>query len=167
MRFLRPLVLTAFACALGASSAAAAPPTPIPGGANQVNALSGAAGQTLFNGIVRFKVVELRDATAADHPEAALPGPDKRVMVMTALIRNGAHANFAELLSYTLADNDDVTFEIPGYLIKPSPLNIIQGGAARQRALFLVDTAFHPTKLVVQCPTCSTSHPFRAFRIKL
>lgn len=86
---------------------------------------------------------------------------------MTALVRNGAHANFAELLTYTLDDADDVTFEIPGYLIKPSPLNIIQGGAARQRALFLVDTAFHPTKLIVQCPTCSKSHPFRAFRITL
>ena len=167
MRFLRPLALTALACGLSASSAVAAPPTPVPGGANQVNALSGAAGQTLFNGIVRFKVVELRDATAADHPEAALPGPDKRVMVMTVLVRNGAHANFAELLNYTLADADDVTFQIPSYLIKPNPLNIIQGGAARQRSLFLVDTAFHPTKLIVQCPTCSTTHPFRAFRIKL
>ncbi len=166
MRFLRPLALTALACGLGASSAAAAP-TPVPGGANQVSALSGATGQTLFNGIVRLKVVELRDATAADHPEAALPGPDKRVMVMTVLVRNGAHANFADLLRYTLADADDVTYEIPDYLIKPNPLNIIQGSAARQRALFLVDTAFHPTKLIVQCATCSTTHPFRAFRVKL
>lgn len=49
MKFLRPLALTALACGLGASSAVAAPPTPIPGGSNQVSALSGATGQTLFN----------------------------------------------------------------------------------------------------------------------
>ncbi len=166
MVFVRTLALAVLAGALGASGVSAAP-TPVPGGANQVDALSGSAGQTLFNGIVRLKVDELRDATAADHPEAALPGASQRVMVMSALVRNGAKANFAELLTYTLADNDDVTFEIPGYLIKPNPLNIVQGSAARQRGLFLVDRAYHPTKLIVRCPTCSTSHPFRAFRITL
>ncbi len=166
MVFIRALALAVLACALGAPAVTAAP-TPVPGGANQVGATSGALGQTLFNGLVRLKVDDLRDATAADHPESALPGPNQRVMVLSALVRNGTHANFAELLTYTLADADDVTFEIPGYLIKPSPVNILQAGAARQRALFLVDSAYHPTKLIVRCPSCSTSRPFRAFRITL
>ena len=46
-----------------------ASPTPVPGGANQVSALSGTIGQTIFNGVLRIKVVELRDATPADHPK--------------------------------------------------------------------------------------------------
>jgi hypothetical protein len=168
MAFVRTLVLAVLVCALGVPAVtAAAAPTPVPGGANQVNALSGKLGQTLFNGIVRLKVDELRDATAADHPETALPDADQRVMVLSALVRNGSHADFAELLTYTLADNDDVTFEIKDYLIKPNPVNILQGSAAHQRALFVVDAGYHPTKLIVRCPTCSNSHPFRAFRITL
>ena len=166
MVLFRTLALAAVSCLL-AGSAASASPTPIPGGANQVTAVAGTVGQTLFNGMVRLKVDELRDATADDHPETALPGAGQRVMVLTALVRNGTHAPFQELLTYTLADADDVTFAIPGYLIKPSPLNVQQGGAARQKSLFLVDAGFHPTKLIVQCPSCSRSHPFRAFRVSL
>lgn len=168
MAFVRALVLAVLACGLGVPAVSAAPTaTPVPGGANQVDALSGKLGQTLFNGIVRLKVDEVRDATADDHPEAALPGADQRVMVLSALARNGTHADFTEVLTYTLADNDDVTFEIPSYLIKPNPVKILQGGAARQRALFLVDAGYHPTKLIVRCTTCSTSHPFRPFRLTL
>jgi hypothetical protein len=168
MAFVRALILAVLACGLGTSAVCAAPaPTPVPGGANQVDALGGALGQTLFNGIVRLKVDEVRDATANDHPESALPGPNQRVMVLSALVRNGARANFAEQLTYTLADNDDVTFEIPSYLIKPNPLNIVQGSAARQRALFLVDSAYHPTKLIVRCPSCRPSPRFRDFRVRL
>lgn len=168
MAFVRALALAVLACGLGASAAgAASSPTPAPGGANQVDALSGALGQTLFNGIVRLKVDEARDATANDHPESALPGPNQRVMVLSALVRNGARTDFAEVLTYTLADNDDVTFEIPSYLIKPNPLNVLQGSAARQHALFLVDGAYHPTKLIVRCTTCRPSPRFRAFRFTL
>src|SRR5579872_700681 len=82
-----------------------ASPTPVPGGANQVSALSGTIGQTIFNGVLRIKVVELRDATPADHPEQELPGANQKVMVMTVLLRNGIHDAFTDLMEYTLADS--------------------------------------------------------------
>ncbi|MBV9439397.1 MAG: MoaD/ThiS family protein [Candidatus Eremiobacteraeota bacterium] len=157
------------ACAVAVFVAAAPSPRPstVPGGANQVDAVSGSVGDTLFNGVVRLQVQELRDAVAADHPEAALPGANQRVMVLTALVRNGTHAEFTEVLTYTLADADDVAFEIPSYKIAPNPVHMLQASAAKQHAVFLVDAAYHPTKLVVTCTTCSKSAHFRAFRLAI
>ena len=83
----------------GSSAACGAVPTPIPGGANQVNAVSGALGEPMWNGVVRIKVRELRDARPEDHPETLLPGPDQKVMVFETMLRNGTAAQFAELLT--------------------------------------------------------------------
>jgi hypothetical protein len=144
--------------------AVGATPTPVPGGANQVSALSGKVGHTVFNGVLRVQVTALRDATAADHPEKLLPTAGQKVMVMTVLLKNGAHSDFIDLISYTLADADEVTFAIPSYMITPSNLHIQQGAAARQTALFTVDQNYKPTKLLVQCPSCSPSEGFRPIR---
>ncbi len=152
---------------LGHSLANAAAPTPLPGGANQVKAVSGAAGDPMWNGTVRFKVRELRDARAADHPETLLPGPNQKVMVFDAMLRNGSPKQFAELLTYTLADKDGVTFEIPSQYLKPSPLVVAQGAAAHIGGLFIADSGFVPVKLLIQCATCGTATRFPAFRVKL
>ncbi len=56
---LRTIIAAAGAVAIGTALAVASP-TPVPGGANQVNALSGTVGQTIFNGVLRIKVTELR-----------------------------------------------------------------------------------------------------------
>jgi hypothetical protein len=61
---------------------------------------------------VPLQVVEVRDATAADHPETMLASADQRVMVMTAVVRNGLHSNFIDLIRYSLADKDDVAYVI-------------------------------------------------------
>lgn len=151
-----------------ASPASGAPsPTPIPGGAYQVNAAAGKLGDQLFNGVIRLRVVEVRDATPADHPETLLAPADQRVMVMTAIVRNGTHRNFAELITYSLADRDDVAYVISDRWVKPNPLNIPQGAATRQTAMFPVDKAFVPVKMLVQCPTCNAATRFLAFRVAL
>lgn len=163
------LAIVACACAsLATVPALGQPaPTPTPGGANQVAGVSGKVGDILFNGVIRLQVVEVRDATPADHPETLLAGPDKRVMVMTTLVRNGLPRNFIDLLKYTLADKDDVAYAIDDYRIKPNPLNIPQAAAARQTAMFPVDKSFVPVKLLVQCTTCNAQTRFTAFRVSL
>ena len=104
---LRVLTLATLLALAGAVQVAAAP-TPVPGGANQINAISGKVGDTLWNGVLRVKVVEVRDATPADHPESVVPLASQKVMVVTAIIRNGTTGSWGELVSYTLADKDDI-----------------------------------------------------------
>ena len=148
-------------------AASAAAPTPLPGGANQVNAVSGAVGEPMWNGVVHYKVQELRDARPEDHPETLLPGPNQKVMLLRASLRNGTPKQFAELLTYTLADKDDVTYEIPSSSLAPSPLVVAQGAVARIGGLFLADKNFLPVKLLIQCASCSASTGFGAFRVKV
>ena len=138
--------------------------TPTPGGANQVNAVSGKLGQDLWNGVLRFKVVELRDATASDNA-GALAGPSEKVMVITAIIKNGTKGTWGNLVSYTLADKDEVSVDIPMHFFTPVSLTIQQGAAARQTAMFPVDKNFVPAKLIFTCTTCGSK--FKAFRVTI
>jgi hypothetical protein len=162
----RPALL-ALACVLLAAVPALGSPTPMPGGANQISGVSGKVGDTLFNGVVRMQIVEVRDATPADHPETLMAPADQRVMVMTAIVRNGLHNNFIDLIRYSLADKDDVAYVIADHLIKPNPLNVPQGAAARQTAMFAVERGYAPVKLLVQCATCNAQTRFTAFRVTL
>jgi len=141
--------------------------TPIPGSANQVKAISGNAGEPMWNGIVRYKLQELREARPEEHPETLLPGPNQKVMVFRASLRNGTDKQFAELLTYTLADKDDVTFEIPNHVLTPAPLVVAEGAAVRIGGMFVTDKSFVPVKLLIQCATCGTPNRFGAFRVKL
>jgi hypothetical protein len=162
LRFLAFVTLLA----LVGTTAVAGSPTPAPGGANEVNAISGKVGDTLWNGVLRFKVVEVRDATAADHPESVGPLPSQKVMVVTTIIRNGTPATWGELVSYTLADKDDISFEIPGHFFTPVALTIQQGAAVKQTALFPVDKTYVPAKLIFQCTSCAKGK-FKAFRVTI
>jgi len=141
-------------------------PTMTPGGANQVSAASGKLGQNLWNGVIRFKLVELRDATAADHPETLVPLASQKVMVLTAIIKNGTTSNWGELVSYTLADKDEISFEIPGHFFNPIALNIQQGAAVKQTAMFLVDKGYVPVKLIFACASCAAGK-FKPFRVTI
>ncbi len=158
------LLVLAFAVPMAAGGAT---PTPIPGGANQVNAIEGKVGDTIFNGVLRITVQEIRDATADDHPEKMLPGPNQKVMVMKVLLRNGTHDAFIDLLTYSLADADDVAFQIPSNYVNPGNLHILQGAAARQNAMFVVDKDYKPAKLIVQCATCASATHFRSLRLTI
>ena len=164
MTALRIVVLAlAFAVLVPAASPAA---SPIPGGANQVNAISGKLGDTLWNGVLRFKVVEVRDATPADHPESVVPLQNQKVLVVTALLRNGTNTDWGEVVSYTLADQNDVVFEIPGHLFTPVALHIAPAAAVRQTALVPIDKTFVPVKLIFSCGSCAKGS-FKAFRVTL
>ncbi len=162
---LRVLAFATLLALAGAVQVAAAP-TPVPGGANQLNAISGKVGDTLWNGVLRFKVVEVRDATPADHPESVVPLASQKVMVVTAIIRNGTTSSWGELVSYTLADKDDISFEIPGHFFTPVSLTIQQGASVKQTALFPVDKSYVPTKLIFQCGSCAKG-AFKPFRVTI
>ncbi len=164
--FLRSLIFTLAVVALG-GGLAMAKPTPVPGGANQVGAVSGRIGETVFNGVLRFNVQDLREATSGDHPEQMLPQPNQKVMVMDVLLRNGSHSDFIDLITYTLADKDGVAFSIPSNYVHEANLHIQQGASARQKAIFLVDKDYQPTKLLIQCATCGTKSAFRAVRLSV
>ena len=149
---------------------AGAAPTPVPGGANGVSAVSGKVGETVFNGVLRIKIVALREATDADHTELAArgsdltPAADKKLLVIQSLLRNGAHTEFIDLVRYTLADKDDVSVAIPDYAVKNANIHILQGAAGRQSGAILVDKDFVPVKLIVQCATCGDHSSFRPVR---
>lgn len=146
-----------FAVVSATALATGATPTPVPGGANQVNALSGKIGQTIFNGVLRIDVQEVRPATDADNPGRINPLPSQKVLVMNVLVRNGLHRTFLGALDYTLADKDDVAYHIGGSYIEGIDMNILQGGAARNKAMFPVDKDYVPTKLIITCLGCGKS----------
>jgi hypothetical protein len=146
---------------------AGAAPTPVPGGANAVSALSGKIGQTVFNGNLRIQIVDLRDAAAADSAGLQYPptpNGSQKVMFMRVLLHNGMHDSWSGIVHYTLADKDAVSVEIPTNSVEKPSLNILQGAAARQTALFVVDKDFVPTKLIVDCSTCASNSGFRPIR---
>ena len=167
---LKWLALTLFAALLAPAAAA---PTPVPGGANGISAVSGKLGDTVFNGVLRIKIVALREATDADHAELATrasdltPTADKKVLIMQSLLRNGAHDDFTDLLHYTLADKDDVAVEIPSNSMKNANIHILQGAAGHQIGAVLVDKDFVPVKLIVECATCGSHSGFRAVRFTI
>ncbi|MEO9264313.1 MAG: hypothetical protein ABI282_09475 [Candidatus Baltobacteraceae bacterium] len=157
------LALTLLAVPVGAAAA----PTPVPGGANQVSAMSGKVGETIFNGVLRIKIANIRDATAADNPGQMNAQPNQKVMVMSVLLRNGSHETFTDLVEYTLADKDDVSYSIPNSTVTHANLHIAQGAAARQEAMFVVDRDFVPVKVLAACVTCGTKSPFRTVRFSI
>jgi hypothetical protein len=142
---------------------AGAAPTPIPGGANGVSAVSGNLGSTVFNGMLRVKITTLRAATASEAAEAG-PNADQKAMYIESLLSNGTHDDFTDLVTYTLADKDGVTVAIPTNALKHANLHILQGASERQSEAFALDKDFVPTKLIVQCATCGAHTGFRAIR---
>ena len=63
--FTRRVMASAFVLLLSAAAVASASPKPTatPGGSNQMAGISGKLGQELWNGVLRFKLVELREAS--------------------------------------------------------------------------------------------------------
>jgi hypothetical protein len=127
--------------------------------------IAGRLGETLSNDILRVKILEVRDARPEDHPESVVPLASQKVMVVTARVRNIAAKAFAELLTYTLDENDAESFLIPAHFLTPIALKIEPSAAARQTALFPVDKDLAPTALLLRCASCGKS--FRPFRIAL
>jgi len=164
---MKTFAVLATALAIGAMSAGAgAAPTPVPGGANQVSAISGTVGQTIFNGVLRINVSNVRAATP-DEIAKFLPNPTQKVLAFSVLLRNGTTSNFIDLVEYTFADKDDISVDVPTADYSHANLNIQQGAAQRQDGVFAVDKDFVPTKLIVKCVTCGAKTAFRTVRISI
>ena len=156
----------AFCLTIGMLSPAGAAPTPIPGGANGVSAVSGTVGSTVFNGMLRVKITALRAAGEAEKPDTNLTA-DQKVMYFESLLSNGTHEEFTDLVTYTLADKDGVSVAIPTNALKHANLHILQGASERQSEAFPIDKDFVPVKLIVQCSTCGGHSGFRAIRFTI
>jgi hypothetical protein len=164
MRTVGSLVL---ALALGATAGAVdAAPTPVPGGANQVSALSGTVGQTIFNGALRINVSVVRAATPEEVAKV-LPNPGQKVLAFSVLLRNGTPSDFIDLVEYTFADKDDISVNVPTAAYTHANLHIQQGAAEKQDGLLAVDKDFVPTKVIVKCATCGAKSPFKTVRISI
>jgi hypothetical protein len=143
-----------------------AAPTPVPGGANQVTALSGTVGQTIFNGVLRINVTTVRVATPEEAAKV-LPNPGQKVLAFSVLLRNGTPRDFIDLVEYTFADKDDISVNVPTASYTHANLPIQQGAAEKQDGLFPVDKDFVPTKLIVKCTTCGANSAFRTVRLSI
>ena len=152
--------------ALLTTGAAQSAPTPVPGGANQVKALSGTVGKTIFNGVLRITVVDVRDATA-DETAAFRPVAGQKVMVFDVRLSNGTDSTFTDLVEYTFADKDAISVDVPTADYTHANLNIQQGAAQVQKGTFAVDPGFVPTKLIVKCVTCGSRSAFKTLRITI
>ncbi len=160
----RLLAMPFLLCATAAASAA---PTPVPGGANQISAISGRVGQRVFNGVLRVTVQTVHDATAEDHPEKDLPSADQKIIVMRVLLSNGWHGTFDGLMEYTLADADNITLKVSQPYVRPANLSIEQGASARQTVHVPAGKDFKPVKLLIECGGCGTDMRFRPLRISI
>jgi hypothetical protein len=83
------------------------------------------------------------------------------------LLHNGKTDTFTDLLTYTLADADAVSVQVPSSAIQHANPSILQGAALRQSATFLVDKDFKPVKLIVGCASCSPRQGFRPVRFTI
>lgn len=156
----------AFGTFIAMLAPAGAAPTPVPGGANGVSAVSGTLGSTVFNGMLRVKITSLRAANTSETPDTN-PTADQKVMFFESLLSNGTHDEFTDLVTYTLADKDGVSVAIPTNALKHANLHILQGASERQAEAFSIDKNFVPTKLIVQCSTCGAHSGFRAIRFTI
>ncbi|HEX3464548.1 MAG TPA: hypothetical protein VHS78_10920 [Candidatus Elarobacter sp.] len=154
------LMLLVFLLLDGPSSVvAAAVPTPVPGGANQVGGVSGTLSQVLFNGTLRLRAMSLRDAVPADNVRPNAAG--QRALVFRAIVSNGTKRENHGFFNAALSDADGITIEgrplDDGWTLAPA-------AATHLGIAFSVPAGFVPTKLVLI--QAAVSRP-AAFRIAL
>jgi hypothetical protein len=159
------LLVLSLAAAVSGVAAASADPTPAGSWPQAPAAIEGRLGEPLSNGVLRFKLVEVRSARPQDHPESVVPLASEKVMVVTARLRNLSPQAFAERLTYTLDENGEASFKIPQHFLTPIALRIPPGGTAAQSAVFPVDKALVPTTLLLQCSSCGQN--FKPLRVTL
>lgn len=157
------VVMAMLASLLNASIAFGATPTPIPGGSNQASGVEGTIGSDLFNGQVRLRPTQLRDATAADgYP----PDPTQRWLVFTAAASNGTHrALDMQQFIASIVDADGSTIQAQPDKLKPTGgvFGVPAGGAWTEQVFFQVPASFKPAKIVLQ--PYDQKHP--VFRITI
>jgi hypothetical protein len=157
----RITALAALIISLSAGAAASSAPTPVPGGANQASGVAGTFGQKLFNGEIRLVPKEIRDANDSDGLTAA---SGQKWIVFTASASNGTpRALDMQQFVASLADSDGDTFQAQPDKVKPmgGVFGVPPGGQWKEQILFVVPTAFVPTKIVL----LPNDRKHQAFRI--
>ena len=84
--------------------ALAATPTPIPGGANQLNGVTGTLSSTIFNGKLRFRKFVLRPST----PDEQKADPGSTALTLTYIVSNGTSGHLAGSVPASMADADAI-----------------------------------------------------------
>ena len=98
------LAAALFALSIAASPVVLAAPTPIPGGANQINGVTGTLHATIFNGKLRFRNFVLRKSTAAE----ATPDAGGMALTLTYLVSDGMTRQAYGNVSASMVDADGV-----------------------------------------------------------
>lgn len=140
--------------------AAWAAPTPIPGGANQLNGVNGSLNSTLFNGKVRVKQMRLRASTATEYT----PADGQRGLVFSYLVSNGTHVARTGYFAAAISDADGVTIDGKAVTVYSAFYSLQPGSAARQTIQFILPAGYTPTKILL---TDQGSPSGPAFRVNL
>jgi hypothetical protein len=126
-------------------SSANAAPTPIPGGANQINGVTGTLKSTIFNGKLRFKKFVLRTATAAE----GTADPGGMALTLTYIVSNGVSKQIYGNTSATMADADGVTVAGHSVGVYGAYYTLQPGAAARGTICFSLPAGFVPVKILI------------------
>lgn len=148
------------AAAVALSPAVSAAPTPEPGGANEVAAVTAGFGVNAFNGQLRFKPLSLETPPAADYPASA----GQRWLLFKALVSNGMKKPYGALQpTATIASADGTTLQAQPDKVLPvgGNFNVPPGAAWQQQVYFQVPASFVPVKILMVYPD---TH-YKAFRI--
>ncbi|MDQ6779589.1 MAG: DUF3426 domain-containing protein [Candidatus Eremiobacteraeota bacterium] len=146
-------------------------PTPEPGGADQIAAVSGNFHKWVFNGQLRLRADDFKLPKAGDN---IAPDPQNHYLVLHATMANGSKAPYSAFaLEASLADADGVTVQnqktwgvAPDLDLTPGVggvSNVPPGAAWKLQIPFKVPNDFVPVKLLVVTP----DHRFKAFRISI
>lgn len=126
-------------------SAVSAAPTPIPGGANQLNGVSGGLSSALFNGKVRVRKMALRTSTATEYTPAA----GQRALVFSFLVSNGTHSSRTGYFTASFTDADGVVIDGKAVTIYSAFYTLPPGAAGRGTIQFIIPAGYTPTKILL------------------
>jgi hypothetical protein len=149
----------------GSVAAAAAQPTPEPGGANQNRGVAGSLGAVLFNGQVRVRRMSLGKPDGSTSESYANDAQMKWI-AFRALVSNGMpHVLATDQFSASMVDADGVAVAAQPDKVRPvgAITGIPPGGAWKESVLFNIPADFVPVKIVL---VPADAH-YKTFRITL
>jgi hypothetical protein len=159
----RILVVLLAVSTLFGGQASGATPKPRAGGANQISGVEGGMNQTLFNGVIRLKLTQIRNAEPSDNLSG--PDPGKKWMVFVFRCSNGLHANYIGNPTLTLNDAQDNSYASIDRFNSPVPINVIQGQAWTEKMPVEVSHDFVPVKAVLT--DGANARIWKAFRVHI
>ncbi|GEM_PF-1641451 len=131
--------------------------TPIPGGANQLNGISGGLASTLFNGKVRIRKMTIRTATAAEYQ----PSSGQTGLMFSCLVSNGTSKDRSGQFSAALVDADGVAVDGGPLHVYDAFYSLRPGATARVTLRFIAPAGFKPVKILLTDQAGPTGPVFR------